>query len=159
MALVNAGKSPFKTLVKQQPIEADASVVPMETETNVRDDDSDSQPQQKLTNTFLVTNQEAGRQKQLGIQNTAELQMGRGRALSEVYALHPKFEEGPAHVNLCEECKHREMHGRRSNNSNPSKIRLVVIDCRLAMLQKETMLPRTAKLEIHNDCDKRYLQQ
>ena len=60
-AAVNAGKSPFKTLVKQQPIEADASVVPMETETNVRDDDSDSQPQQKLTNTFLVTTQEAGR--------------------------------------------------------------------------------------------------
>jgi hypothetical protein len=34
-------KSPFKTMVKQQPIEADASVVPMETETNVRDDDED----------------------------------------------------------------------------------------------------------------------
>jgi hypothetical protein len=29
-------------MVKQQPIEADASVVPMETETNVKDDDTDS---------------------------------------------------------------------------------------------------------------------
>jgi hypothetical protein len=38
----NGAKSPFKTLVKQQPIEADASVVPMETETNVKDDDSDN---------------------------------------------------------------------------------------------------------------------
>jgi len=29
-------------MVKQQPIEADNSVVPMETETNVKDDDADS---------------------------------------------------------------------------------------------------------------------
>jgi hypothetical protein len=29
-------------MVKQQPIEADASVVPMETETNVRDEEEDS---------------------------------------------------------------------------------------------------------------------
>lgn len=40
---LNSGsKSPFKTMVKQQPIEADASVVPMETETNVRDDDDEA---------------------------------------------------------------------------------------------------------------------
>ena len=38
----NTNKSPFKTMVKQQPIEADNSVVPMETETNVKDDDADS---------------------------------------------------------------------------------------------------------------------
>jgi hypothetical protein len=37
-------KSPFKTLVKQQPVEADASVVPMETETNVKDDDEFDTP-------------------------------------------------------------------------------------------------------------------
>lgn len=31
-------------MVKQQPIEADASVVQMETETNVKDDDTDNSP-------------------------------------------------------------------------------------------------------------------
>lgn len=36
---MNNSKSPFKTMVKQQPIEADASVVPMETETNVKDEE------------------------------------------------------------------------------------------------------------------------
>lgn len=40
-SLNSNNKSPFKTMVKQQPIEADASVVPMETETNVKDDDED----------------------------------------------------------------------------------------------------------------------
>lgn len=38
----NTAKSPFKNMVKQKPIEADNSVVPMETETNVKDDDADS---------------------------------------------------------------------------------------------------------------------
>ena len=50
--LVTSTKSPFKTLVKQLPIEADASVVPMETETNVKDDDAEYSPLQKQTNNF-----------------------------------------------------------------------------------------------------------
>lgn len=40
-------KSPFKTMVKQQPIEADASVVPMETETNVKEEDDAAQIHQE----------------------------------------------------------------------------------------------------------------
>ena len=39
-------------MVKQKPIEADNSVVPMETETNVKDDDGEST--QKQTNNFRL---------------------------------------------------------------------------------------------------------
>ena len=61
---ISEPKSPFKTMVKQKPIEADASVVPMETETNVKDDDADST--QKQTNNFqLLQHQEANKKKRV----------------------------------------------------------------------------------------------
>ena len=49
---MSSSKSPFKTMVKQQPIEADASVVPMETETNVKDDDDTPESRDKYPSTF-----------------------------------------------------------------------------------------------------------
>ena len=33
------------------------------------------------------------------------------------------------------------------------------MDCRIDMLQKEAMLPRTAKFEVSNNCDKKFLQE
>ena len=54
---LNSGnKSPFKTMVKQQPIEADASVVQMETETNVKDDEEEP-VQNKVTTVYEILNE------------------------------------------------------------------------------------------------------
>ena len=36
-------------------------------------------------------------------------------------------------------------------------LRLIIIDCRALMLQKEAMLPGSAQFEITNSCDKRNL--
>ena len=41
-------------MVKQKPIQADASVVPMETETNIKDDEADQGITMKKTNSFQL---------------------------------------------------------------------------------------------------------
>ena len=51
---MNIVKSPFKQMVKQLPIEADASVLPMETETNVKDDDDDPISFVKYPSSFQI---------------------------------------------------------------------------------------------------------
>lgn len=124
-------KSPFKTMVKQQPIEADASVVPMETETNVRDDDEDC---------------------------------GSPRNQGSLYSLlrrqvRSSFAGRKPAKAACEECQRATDGSPVGRHSNPDKIRLVVIDVRSDMLQRETMLPRTGKLDFKNEVDKNALYQ
>lgn len=111
-------------MVKQQPIEADASVVPMETETNVKDDDEEPVPEsKKYPSSFQML--------------VKQIELNREQEIEDVFKINSNA--------MCEECK----LGRKSA-SDDSSFRLIVIDCRLPMLQKEAMLPRTCKLNISN---------
>lgn len=60
------------------------------------------------------------------------------------------MELGPSILKECDDCKNRKSDVDRLNQT-----RLVIIDCRIDMLQKEAMLPRTAKFEVTNNCDKK----
>lgn len=59
----------------------------------------------------------------------------------------------------CEECQRAADGSSPSRHSNPDQIRLVIIDIRSDMLQRETMLPRTGKLDFKNEIDKKALYQ
>lgn len=122
-------KSPFKTMVKQKPIEADASVVPMETETNVRDDDEDGHNPGNPNSLYCLLR----------------------RHIQEAFA-----RPGGTKTVVCEECQRAGGSG-VSRHSNLDKMRLVVIDVRSDMLQRETMLPRTGKLDFKAEIDKHAL--
>jgi len=101
-------KSPFKTIVKQIPTYSDLSVNPMETETNVKDDDDE-------------------------IHNDPNLFASLSHVINHVNFPYPLFDKKDQE--LCESCA--------LGQSTFSPFRLIVIDCRLSMLQREFILPST----------------
>ena len=66
-----------------------------------------------------------------------------------------RFPDGPSNAELCEGCRSNRPSIDSEKSRNP--IRLVIMDCRASMLQKEAMLPRSAKFDIDNNCDKKNL--
>lgn len=130
-------KSPFKTMVKQQPIEADASVVPMETETNVKEEDEESLPETKPFTLFQSV------QKKILI----ELQQ---ESLFKIRTQGASPSEAARLLEPCDECRKASSLHNYNRLSDPGKLRMIVIDCRLEMLIAEATLPRTCKVGIDN---------
>jgi len=122
-------KSPFKTLVKQQPIEADASVVPMETETNVRDDEDEMSPYIKALSPFTILKNEIS-QVEASDCSVKYLFVPQEVEISPIENQFSVVPDGPSSIELCEDCRARKPNSR---DSNPG-IRLIIIDCRLLML-------------------------
>jgi hypothetical protein len=162
--VVASTKSPFKTLVKQQPVEADASVVPMETETNVKDDDAEYSPLQKQTNNFNALQHEYGggsSQNPNKQSFSTKTRNNYRQTLSQKYqkegvdvsSITPftRFPDGPSYAELCEDCRFNRLS---TDSQRKNQMRLVILDCRASMLQKEAMLPRSGKIDINNNCDK-----
>jgi len=68
-----------------------------------------------------------------------------------------RFPDGPTNAELCEDCRSNRIS--LDSEKYKNAIRLVIMDCRASMLQKEAMLPRSAKFDIDNNCDKKNLLQ
>lgn len=65
-----------------------------------------------------------------------------------------RFPDGPAYAELCEDCRFSRLS---TDSQRRVRRRLLVLDCRSAMLHKETMLPRCGKIDIGDVCDWRNL--
>jgi len=68
-----------------------------------------------------------------------------------------RIEDGPSILELCSNCKLKQEES-KSKDEYQNQLRLIVIDCRLLMLQSEVMMPNTLRFDIQNNCDKAYIQ-
>jgi len=124
-------------MVKQQPIEADASVVPMETETNIKEDEGEVHGKAHH-NSLVPEDEESSMMTDLtSIINSGEqsLQKYFSRLGVDVANIttETEFPFGPTIAQLCSTCR---LARQRNYNGVPTAdgLRYLVMDCRIDML-------------------------